>query len=240
MIVCHRYRFIFIKPRKAASTSVEIALSRLCEPTDIVTPLRREDEQLRRAEGGQAPVNYRPARWYLDRAALVHALRSRKAPRAFKGHTSAVQARAQLPASVWQTYTKISVTRNPWDMAISHYYWRLWELQRERHDPAELTLEAFIADLYAHHPRWLTNWYRMADGDELLMDQVLRYEHLSEDLQTLGHLLGVGSSLSLPRAWAKGQQRQDRRNHRELLCERERRMIEEAARAEIEAFGHVW
>lgn len=240
MIVSHRYRFIFIKPRKAASTSVEIALSRLCGPTDIVTPLSRTDEQLRSEEGGQGPVNYRPNGWYLKPSYLVQTARRRKAPRAFKGHTSAIQARARLPSTVWQTYTKICVTRNPWDLAISHYYWRLWELQKKGSNNVELTIDEYITHLYQHYSKWLTNWYQMADGKELLMDRVLRYESLDEDLQALSRALGLEESIALPRTRAKGQQRRDRRNHREILSERQRRMIEEVAKLEIEAFGHSW
>ena len=54
----HRHRFVFLKPRKAAGTSVEIALSRDCGPDDIVTPLWEPDEELRRAEGGVGPQNH--------------------------------------------------------------------------------------------------------------------------------------------------------------------------------------
>lgn len=240
MIVCHRYKFIFIKPRKAASTSVEIALSRLCDAADIVTPLSREDELLRQSEGGQGPVNYRPRGWYIYPGYWAKALRDRKAPRAFKGHTPACRARECLADSVWQTYTKISVTRNPWDMAVSHYYWRLWELNKRGYDVTDFSLNDYITYLYTYYPKWLTNWYRMADKGELLIDRVLRYEHLADDITELGQSFGLTDELRLPRIRAKGQHRQDQRNYRELLGEQERRMIEAAAKSEIEAFNHSW
>ena len=38
MIISHRHRFIFIKTQKTAGTSIEVFLSGLCGPEDVVTP----------------------------------------------------------------------------------------------------------------------------------------------------------------------------------------------------------
>lgn len=43
MIVCHEHKFIFIKTRKTAGTSAEIALSQHCGTRDIITPMAPED-----------------------------------------------------------------------------------------------------------------------------------------------------------------------------------------------------
>lgn len=240
MLVCHRYQFIFIKPRKTASTSLEIALSKVCGPGDIVTPLAREDEQLRRLEGGQPPVNFRPRRWYLRPSWWQQALRDGKAPRLFKGHTPAVSARTRLPAQVWRRYTKIAVTRNPWDMAVSHYYWRLRELDKQGDTRQQPTLGEHVRTLYREQPDRLTNWHLMADGGELLMDRVLRYEELTAEVERLRQELALPERFELPRERAKGQHRKDPRNYRELLGPDERTLIGEVAAREIEAFGHTW
>jgi hypothetical protein len=57
MILSHKHRFIFIKGMKVAGTSAEIALSQICGPDDIVTPITRFDERERIAKGGE-PRNY--------------------------------------------------------------------------------------------------------------------------------------------------------------------------------------
>jgi hypothetical protein len=39
VILSHQYRFIYIRCRKTASTSIELALSRICGPDDIIFSL---------------------------------------------------------------------------------------------------------------------------------------------------------------------------------------------------------
>lgn len=57
MIISHKHKFIFIKTRKTAGTSIEISLSRFCCNNDIVTPISLNDEPLRGVLGLK-PQNY--------------------------------------------------------------------------------------------------------------------------------------------------------------------------------------
>ena len=43
MIISHKHRFIFVRTRKVASSSLEIALAKLLEPTDFAT--RQSDRE---------------------------------------------------------------------------------------------------------------------------------------------------------------------------------------------------
>ena len=54
MILSHRHRFVFIKGRKVAGTSIEMLLSLICGAEDVVTPMLAIDERQRRARGGRA------------------------------------------------------------------------------------------------------------------------------------------------------------------------------------------
>ncbi len=57
MIISHKYKFIFLKTKKTAGTSIEISLSRYCGDKDIITPIMFEDEKIR-ADLGKYPQNY--------------------------------------------------------------------------------------------------------------------------------------------------------------------------------------
>ncbi|MBM7587690.1 hypothetical protein JOC86_004264 [Bacillus pakistanensis] len=49
MIVSHRHKFIFLKAKKTAGTSIEISLSRYCGDKDIITPISPKDELIRKS-----------------------------------------------------------------------------------------------------------------------------------------------------------------------------------------------
>lgn len=51
MIVSDRYGFVFLKTRKTAGTSIEIALRQFAGPDDVFTPLGRGDERICRELG---------------------------------------------------------------------------------------------------------------------------------------------------------------------------------------------
>ncbi len=108
VIVSHAHRFIFLKSKKTAGTSMEIALSRVCGLDNIITPISLADEQLRRALGGRPPQHY-----------TVPPLEWRSQP-----HLSASEVREIVGPDLWGSYFKFSIEQNPWDAVISLYYWR--------------------------------------------------------------------------------------------------------------------
>jgi len=61
MIASFSRRFVFLKTRKTAGTSVELALSSACGPEDIVTPISLEDEHLRVRDGVIGARNFADA-----------------------------------------------------------------------------------------------------------------------------------------------------------------------------------
>ncbi len=116
MIVSHRHRFIFIKTRKTASTSVEIALSRHCGPDDVVTPITPEDEVLRARLGGLGPQNHEPPDFPVRAA----------------NHSGCRAVGAAVGCAVWNDYFTFAVERNPWDAVVSSYHYRFRHRLRSR------------------------------------------------------------------------------------------------------------
>lgn len=195
MIVSHKHRFIFLKTKKTAGTSIELALSAVCGRDDIITPLAQpEDEPLRR---GLAPQNWRrpglvPVAWR-GMAELFNL--SRKAVD-FHEHIKAEKARRFLGERVWNSYFKFAVERNPWDRQVSY-----WQFKMRKLGAKPMTLAEFLE---THHANLNSANIYSLDG-RLAVDHLVRYEHLAGDLDHVLSHLGIDARLDLPKA--KGEYR---------------------------------
>ena len=58
MILSEKHKFIFVKGKKVAGTSVEVLLSEVCGPDDIITPITPIDERDRLLKRANAAQNY--------------------------------------------------------------------------------------------------------------------------------------------------------------------------------------
>jgi hypothetical protein len=226
LIISHDYKFIFIKTNKTAGTSVEIALSKFCGPDDIVTPISGNDEAQRKEMGYTGAQNYQAERRLLPRR--ISSLLGMSEKKAFFNHISAGRIRAQIPRETWDSYFKFCIERNPWDRAISGYFWK------NRKEPRQPLIE------------WLKNGGHkvlqergrdlyLIDGD-IAVDRVIRYENLSDELEEIRLNLGLPEPLELPNA--KSSSRKGARDYREIFGEEERRIVERDFAFEIATFGY--
>lgn len=190
MILSHRHRLIFIKGVKVASTSVEVALSQLCAPQDIVTAMFPADERLRLGTAGEAR-NYSWSRWverrYLRkvRELPIELYGSLKPPRPrFYPHMPLSEVLKRTPHAAG--YDVLYVTRSPYAKVLSQANWERGSrgyrvgtpLPRTPEGLAE-AVDARIADgsvLFANN----IDKYRHPDGS--IRGTALRFEHLQHDL----------------------------------------------------------
>ena len=110
MIVSHKYKFIFIKTKKTAGTSLEILLSKFCGDSDIITPISEEDEAIREQRGYKTAQNYKVE---LESGETVE----------LYSHASAELIKKAVGEEIWASYYKFCFERNPWEKIISFYYW---------------------------------------------------------------------------------------------------------------------
>jgi hypothetical protein len=108
---------------------------------------------------------------------------------------ASLAVRDRLPASVWRDYTTIAVDPNPWDKVVSGWSW--WQ---HRFGPINLDdyldlIEERVADPrlpagYGIFPFNLRSYSDPASG-EVMVDRLLRYEHLDRELDATLSPLGV-------------------------------------------------
>ena len=146
----------------------------------------------------------------------------------FYNHIPASQVQEKVPREVWDGYFKFCVERNPWDKTLSHYH-----MMKYRSGGA-LTFDEYLAtgDLPVSHPL-----YTDATGSRIIVDRVLRYERLMQDLGAVFGLLGVPFEGSL-HVNAKGEYRTDRRPYHEVYTEAQRWRVEQVFAWEIRTHGY--
>ncbi|MEQ1784939.1 MAG: hypothetical protein ABMA14_26630, partial [Hyphomonadaceae bacterium] len=132
MLLSHAHRFIYLKTRKTAGTSVEVLLEPLCAPPghvvkhgapETVTPF--------------GVIGFRGTKNLVGNAT-------------FRNHMSAIAIRDLLPKE-FATYARIANVRNPYDKTISgyHHWSRATVAEASRlasEDPAKLR-ELFVDHL---------------------------------------------------------------------------------------------
>lgn len=228
MIISHKYKYIFIKTNKTAGTSIEIALSKFCGDTDIITPISPNDEETRKRLGYRGPQNYlSPLRDYGIKNIATLLLKGERKYRYFN-HISAEDIKTYIGDEIWNNYYKFCFERNPWDRVISLYYWRY------RSEPKPTITEFLESDVPLALKNKGSRLYTI-DG-KVVVDKVYRFENLAEELETVRKLLGIPDKLDLP--MAKSSFRKDKRNYREILNDTQKEIVARIFRDEIRLFGY--
>jgi hypothetical protein len=189
MLISHRFRFIYLKTRKTAGTSVEAYFEPYC-----VDPERREP-----------PPHEREAE--VTKWGVVGYRGEYRSGEVWFNHMPASRIRELVGDDVWGSYLKFCVVRNPFDKVVSLFWFNLPESER-RH-----LSDASFADVRATFARWLLGPARnrirarlrgatpgapigtdepiMAIDWTLVADEVIRYERLEADLKRTCEILGV-------------------------------------------------
>ncbi|MEM9238157.1 MAG: hypothetical protein AAGB14_15405, partial [Verrucomicrobiota bacterium] len=198
MVISHQHRFIFIKTAKTAGTSIEAFLSPHCGPDDVFTTTRPPVE-------GHEPRNWQQAffplkeffsftypidrkvfaeRRFLTPKRTFDDMRKR---RKFHEHIPTRIVKLRIDPEIWNSYHKFAVERNPWDKTLSHY-----------HMQSSVRGGTMTLDEYFERGEFCVNTSLYCDQHgESMVDEVIKYEELSEGLGRLCERFGISWEGSL-------------------------------------------
>ena len=227
MIVCHEHKFIFVKTRKTAGTSIETALSSFCGPSDVITSLSSEDEAARTQLGlrGMQNIHVPMMRYSISDIATLATLKRKR----FHNHSPSSEVRKYLGQQIYLKYFVFCVERNPYDRAVSQYFFN------NRKFSEKPPMPEFLKTLSTPS---MSNWDVYTQKSQIAVDKVLRYENLEHDLNEVGNFLGLNIDISL--IHAKSHTRTDRRNYREVIDSESRSIIDARCANEIKYFCYEW
>lgn len=187
MLVSHDHKFILLRTRKTGSTSVSMFLQPFCTPPN--TPVEEWGEAIISDHGivgqrlgalrKQAPADPGVVRdeWF--------------------AHHSAQGLKNKLGDEIWNSYTKISIIRNPFQRAVSSFTWaarekidELTNQQKIRRFRRKLRKGKFEND------REIVFLKPNSDAPVFVPDRLIRFEHMRDDLEALCADLGLDTTKS--------------------------------------------
>lgn len=160
MLLSHKYKFIFIKTKKTAGTSIEIELNKLMSKKDIVTPIKPSHPD-------HCPRNYILG----DKKLFNHIMIS--------------EVKKIIPKKIFDNYYKFCVEREPVDKCISDYF-MLKNSSYHNQNNKNITWSDYInAGVFPID----TNKYTDSENN-LCVDKIIKYENLNEEIAILSKKLG--------------------------------------------------
>lgn len=213
MIISHKHKFIFIKTKKTAGTSIEIMLSKYCGEEDIITPITKEDELIRKSLGYKTAQNYK---YTIGKKEIE-----------FFSHISAKKIKEFIGEKIWDEYYKFTFERNPWEKVISFYFWE------HKYAPRP-NISEFI------HSKDLKRLFFGKDAlylidNKISVDRVCLYENLNKELEDILIRLKIQESeIILPNS--KTKYRKDKRNYKEILSNNDIKYISSLFSLEVDSF----
>lgn len=229
MIVSHKHRFIFIKTRKTAGTSLEIALSAICGPDDIITPIDADDEKARIQAGGLAPQHYKVPFGKLSFAEKIGLITG--SPRkSFYNHISAEEMSELLAPDVWNSYYKFCFERNPFDKVLSQYYARGGDAQ----------FGSVMGYLKSGQVARLKGYDMYSIDRNVVVNDIFKFEEMDTSLAKISEKLSLNKPLEMPKFKAKGTRRTDKRPYQEVLTDKEKKLISIIFAREIKLLGYTF
>lgn len=171
MIISYKHKFIFWKPYKVGGTSILQALGKYCGEDDIVGGFQygiHEKESVIKVE------NYRRNIDLLGLESEAHV-----------NHITPTKLRKFVGEKVWNSFFKFTITRNPWDLIVSRFWFR-----KDNEIANPMSFEECLLNQSAIDTKRQRSFYFDKDNNPYA-DFYIRYENLQEDYDKVCKRVGI-------------------------------------------------
>ena len=162
MLISHSNKFIYIKTKKTAGSTIESVIvdNFFDHDQDICTGSKID---------GTPRVNI-----------------GAKKPGEPDGHKPWHMVKNYVTNEQWNSYFKFTVERNPWDKVVSEFYWKQStdaDLAMKEDDVDNF--ELFMTKMFGSKYVAPIDWPLYSNGSDIMVDQVVQFASLKQDLVTL-------------------------------------------------------
>lgn len=159
MLISHKFKFIFIKTKKTAGTSIEIELNKIMAKTDTVTPIKPSHSE-------HIPRNY-----IYGNKKLFNHIRLRDLQKI-------------ISQKIYQNYYKFCVEREPVEKCLSDFCMQKNSNYHNRNNKNLSWKEYLEIGKFPIDTEKYTD-----DDNSLCVDKILKYENLQEELSEMSKIL---------------------------------------------------
>lgn len=159
MLISHSHKFIFIKTKKTAGSTLEsLVVDNFFDHSQDVCTGSKIDDTPR--------VNIGP-----------------KQPNQPDGHRPWQMVKQLVTEQQWNEYYKFTIERNPWEKVVSEFYWKKdREPQISQFEDDLLNFQFFVDNTLGKWYAAPQDWHLYASDDQLMVDEVVQFKGLSDNL----------------------------------------------------------
>lgn len=245
MIISHKHKFIYLHCRKTGGSSVKVSLARYlgqqdlmlgavadCRDVGIMPPNRMLFEALQAPSFSASKLLLKGKLWK-----FVSASNKKKYAKLLgeqPEHARAIDVIRSFP-NEWNEYTKFCIVRSPWEVMASEYFWRR-RSQKHQESFEQFILSYEPVEKNEMQSRKEINWNIYSIDGKPIVDRIVRYEALKQDLMVILCNLGLDWDGWLPSAKSKSRPA-NVVNYRDMYNQQMFEKVRKIHRNEIEYFG---
>lgn len=242
-LISHRYKFIYIKTMKTASTSVQDFFRPYCmspEGEKKYTSTKELKNQVVNEHGIMSmagpwvELKSKGARWASHLGAET-----------IKNYLNDMRL-----TDIFDNYYKFSIVRNPWDTIISRYFHTVPGSKSFPVEKVKAELSNFIKkyETPPYHTGVVEgiidikspeNLWMLTVNDELACDFYIRYEHLKDDIGKVCKELNIENTNLTKLAHFRNESRpRDENNYRKYYTDETKQLVSESYKDYIKYFSY--